>query len=227
MHLKRHTKNELMKKLLLIALVTSFVFGECNKNENPAPPPASNFQPTKAGSVWNFRNTNLLTAATSNFSLTALAKDSTLSGRVYRVFANSSGPNEYFANLAGEYFQFGRFEGIASPVDLLYLKPELPVGGTWQEVKTITVSNVPVTVTFNYRLAEKGISFVVGANTFTKVTRVSLELNAVGLPITSQSINFYYADGIGRIFSKVKLVVPLAGINNDSETALTSYTLAP
>ena len=217
-----------MKKLLLIALVTSFVYGDCNKTDNPpVVAPASNFQPNKAGSVWNYRTTNLLTSVGANFTLTALAKDSSLNGRTYRVFANSSGPNEYYANSTSEYFQYGRFDAIAQLVDLLYLKPELAVGGTWEETNTITASGIPVTVKFTYTLAAKNISFSVGSNNFSKVSRVDLVLSATGLPITSQSISFYYADGVGRIFSKVKLVIPLAAVNNDTETALQSYTLVP
>ena len=217
----------MIKKLCLIALVTTFMFGDCNKKTNPPVTSTPNFQPSKAGSVWNYRNTNLLTSASFNYTLAATSKDTVVNGRTYKVFTNTSGSNEYYAASGTDYYQFGKFEAIAQNVDLLYLKSALAAGGTWEENKTITVSGVAVSVKFTYTLAEKDISYTVGSNTFTKVSRVNIVLSATGLAITSQNINFYYADGIGRIFSKAKLVVPIAGINSDTETGLLSYTLAP
>ena len=112
-------------------------------------------------------------------------------------------------------------------LDLLYLNSDLAVNGTWEETKTINVSGTPLNVKFTYTIAEKGIVYTVGSKLYQKVTRVKVVLSAPGVPITTQDINFYYAENIGRIYSKVVLVVPLAGINSSTETKLTAYSIAP
>jgi hypothetical protein len=220
-----------MNRILYVFVLAFFVMAaSCNKeadNSGTSPTAPGNFQPIKANSTWDYEIANLVTGINSVFQLKATSKDTTANGRTYRVFTNSVGPNEYF-NVTNEFhYQFGRFDALNTVLDLLYLRSDLAVNGTWDETKTINISGTPLNVKFTYTIAEKGIVYTVGSKLYQKVTRVHVVLSAPGVPIASQDINFYYAENIGRIYSKVVLVVPLAGVNSSTETRLTAYSIAP
>lgn len=215
-----------MKRIFALMLCTTFIFAKCNKDDEPAPA-SSNFQPTSANSTWNYTSTNLANNATASFVLTATNRDSVINSRTYRVFTNSGGGNEYYSPSGNDYYQFGRFEAIGQNVELLYLKAGSAVGTTWEESRNVTISNVTIPVKFTFTIAEKDISYTVAGKAYSKVTRVNVTLAATGVPITAQNISFYYADGVGRIQSNVRLAIPLASIDANTRTDLTNYSIAP
>lgn len=213
--------------LLSVFMLGTVVFTGCKKDNDPAPTPP-NYQPTTANSSWSFNVHNKVNAANSyNFTLRATAKDTTAAGKTFRVFSNTSGANEYYTQVGNSYFQFGGFAGLTSAVDLNYLRADVAPGGTWEETKTVNVNGIPASVTFKYTLVEKLSSYVVNTTTFNNVMHVKVDLTVPGLNITSQDLHFYYADGVGRVKSMIKLVAPFIGVNIDTETTLTAYTIVP
>ncbi|MES2777719.1 MAG: hypothetical protein V4722_26305 [Bacteroidota bacterium] len=219
----------------LIGLCTILILSGCKcKSDDPIVTPAT-FMPVTAGSSWTYSTqTYLPVPSTGSYTLKATAKDSTISGKTYKVFSNSSADNEYYNITGTDYFQLGNLAAVNQRLELLYLK-EAAVGITWTETKTINFPGVPtpISVPLNYSITEAGISYTVGAKTFSDVTHVKITLGTVtvmGFPITPVSdFNYYYARGVGRIYARTKLTisVPIAGINinNDDELKLTSYTI--
>jgi hypothetical protein len=223
-----------MNKLIGLYAILILSGCDCNKTVTPPPVPAT-FLPVTAGSSWTYSTqTYAPVPSTGTFILKATAKDTLISSKTYKVFTNSSADNEYYNVTGTDYFQLGNLAALNQRLELLYLK-DAAVGTAWTETKTINFPGVPtpINVPLNYSVINKGISYVVGAKTFTDVTHVKITigtLTVMGFPITPVSdFNYYYARGIGRIYARTKLTisVPLAGINinNDDELKLTSYTI--
>jgi hypothetical protein len=109
------------------------------------------------------------------------------------------------------------------------------VGTTWSETQTLSMNGFTATAPVTYQVTEKDISYIVNGKTYTGVTHVKTTLGALSvpgfpIPLTPTSdINFYYARGIGRIYSHVKIAlsVPLVNlnVNIDEELLLKNYTI--
>lgn len=218
-------------KLLFLYTFPFFLFS-CLKESSNIPNQGSkaNYQPTTAGSVWNYRVTG---TSNYNYRLTAEEKDSLINNRSYRVFSNDKDPYEYHYKEGGDYFRYSRPpEFNFQPVELLYIRDYLGVGQEWLEVKTIKVPiggiDVNVNAEVTIKIEEKDISYTVNGVTYDKVIHLSVkpEFKALLVPIGSSSdIHYYYADNIGMIYNKTKLSVPTANIDMDKETKLVSYTI--
>ena len=216
-----------MKKIAPALLLLSLVFAGCSKDDNPAPPVA-NYQPATANSTWTYNVHNNVNAANSyNFTIKSTGADTTAGGKTYKIYTNTSASNEYYTHTGANYYQYGGFEGLTNAIELNYLKTDAAVNSTWEEIKSVTISGFPVTATFKYTLTEKLDSYVVNTVTFKNVMHVKVELTVPGLTINSQDLHFYYADGVGRIKSQIKLVATFIGVNIDTETTLTNYTIVP
>ncbi|MFN4286185.1 MAG: hypothetical protein ACK4E8_09510 [Lacibacter sp.] len=202
----------------------------CKKDT--AKEPTGSFQPTGSGSTWNYSVTG---TSSGTFTLTATSRDTTINGRPYRVFTNSAGPNEYYLQSGSDYFRFSSLAELNNQVvELLYLKTNLSVGQTWVEVKTVnaTITGLgtqPVTATLTFTVAEKGIRHTVNGVTYNDVIRIdvtpSFSLMASAIPVNSSNIRYYYARNVGMIQSFNALRIDVAGINTNTETRLTSYTI--
>jgi hypothetical protein len=225
-----------MKKILyglLIPCVFSAV--SCKKNSPSPTPAAEKFMSLTAGSVWNFEFTNnpSTTPVTSNYTLTATSNDSAASGRTYKVFTNSSGPNEYYNITGSDYYTFRKLpaELGGSSVEVLYLKDNLNTGGTWSQTIPITYSGFSLQLTFNNKIAEKGIAKSVNGINYTGVTKVETTLSVTGIPfaITLDSdIEYYYAPKVGQIENHTSIDLTVTGFpptNVEQKTELQSATI--
>ncbi|RZK33359.1 MAG: hypothetical protein EOO61_15450 [Hymenobacter sp.] len=191
--------------------------------------------PNTANSSWNYdTKTTAPTPATGNYTLKATNKDTVIGSRTYRVYTNSGGQNEYYAQVGSDYYQYTTAAGLSTQaVEVLYLK-DAAAGTTWSETQSITMNNIPISTTLNYQIAEKGISYTTNGKTYTDVTHVKVTLGAFTLPfpipITQTSdIHFYYARGIGRIYNHTKITVAAAllmlNLSIDNELLLKTYTI--
>jgi hypothetical protein len=216
-----------MKKLLALSLIAAIFMSGCD-DDDPAPtPPASNFQPTTTNSTWTYKFENKNNAAANyNFTVKAINKDTSINSKTYKVFTSTAGGNEYYLKSGTDYYQFAGFAGLTNSIELNYLK-DAAVGTKWSETKAVTINGFPVSPTFNYEIKEKLSNLTVNALNFTNVLRVQVTLTVPGLTITSQDLNFFYADGVGRVKTQTKLVVSFPVINADTETSITAYTIAP
>lgn len=195
-------------------------------------PEVINYQPDTAGSEWNYTTTGTNGGASVNnsYKLTSTSRDSVANSKTYKVFTNSIGPNEYYNKSGNDYYRITAFPGFGQFLEVLYLKDNVTVGGSWQDTKNVTVSGIPVTVVSTFTIAEKGINHVVNAVTFKNVIKVNvtLVLTAFGTPVPvdpASSIQYFYANKIGMINNKVVFKIPLAAIDVNTETKLGAYTI--
>jgi len=217
------------------AFITAIFFlflSSCIKQSSNIPNQGSkaNYQPTTAGSEWNYRVTG-----TSNYIYTLKAedRDTTINNKPYRVFSNNKDPNEYYYKTGGDYFRFANPpEFNFQPVDLLYIRDYLGVGQEWLEVKSIKVPvggvDVSVSAEVTIKIEEKDISYDVNGVTYKNVIHLSVkpEFKALLIPIGNTSdIHYYYADNIGLIYNKTALKIPVANVDINKETKLTSYII--
>lgn len=213
--------------LRLLALLALFVtvFASCNKDDDDTP--AVTYIPNTANSTWTYDTTMYLPiAASGSYTLTATSRDTTVGTRNYRVVSSTSGGNSYYAQSGTDYYQFSTVPGVnTQKVELLYLK-DVAEGTSWTENYSITYSGFPVTVPATYQVVKKGYDTTIGTNTFKDVIRVKTTLGAIsiiGTPTTD--INYVYARGVGRIYSRVKVVFAALGVNIDTEAKLRTYTI--
>jgi hypothetical protein len=220
-----------MKKVIFALLALPLFFASCDKDDDPAPPAAANYQPTTIGSTWNYETTTKPANTKTSYTLTATSSDSTINGKTYKVFTNSGGDNDYYYNNGTDYYQFGGIAGITDNAELLYLKTNVAVGAGWDETKTVAIPGLgDASVKLNYTYFEKVASMTVEGNTYTDVLHIKVALSNItisGFPITitTQDLHFFYAPGVGRIKSQIKLTLtpPLGSpIAVDNETNLKS-----
>jgi hypothetical protein len=224
-----------MKGAFYLVIALTVFFAACTKdNNNGGSTNTTTYQPITAGSTWQYELDDKLTTMKSEFTLTATSKDSSINGRNYTVFTNSSGGNDYYYNDGSNYYQFGGIAGITGNTELLYLKSSVAAGSQWEETKTADITGLgSASVKLTYTLVEKIPSLTVETKTYTEVLHVKVQLsnlNVGGFPLTiaSQDLHFYYAPNIGRIKDQVKLTInpPIgSAINVDNETNLKSYTI--
>jgi hypothetical protein len=221
---------------LLLLFITGTI--ACKKKKDATPPPASSsdYMPMTTGSEWNYAVTTNGTPST--YKLTATAKDTLFeNGRTYKVYANTSGPNEYYFRNGSEYFRYTVLPGLDNQsLELKYLIDNLSVGASWVETKNALVpvtgfGTIPVTVQITFKIEEKGISHTVDSKTYSDVIRVSAKLKITApdplgeINPSPNEINYYFAKGVGMVHNTIVFGVTLAGINVNSETKLTSYTI--
>ncbi|HOZ80357.1 MAG TPA: hypothetical protein PLY34_20345 [Ferruginibacter sp.] len=226
-----------MKKILY-GLLIPCIFGavSCKKESNPPPTPAAEkFMTLTAGSTWTYRLTdNPATAPVStNYTLTATSNDSAASGRTYKIFTNNSGPNEYYNITASDYYTFRKLPDVlgGTSVEVLYLKDNLNVGGTWSQTIPITYSGISLQLTFNNKIAEKGIAKIVNGINYTGVTKVETTLSVTGIPFAytlDSDIEYYYAPKVGQIENHTAIDLTVTGFpptNVEQKTELRSSTI--
>jgi hypothetical protein len=226
-----------MQKTFLICATMFIVLcsGNCKKNgTNPPAADQGDYQPLTAGSEWNYTTTG--GASAGSYKLTVLNRDSSVNGRAFRVISNSSGGNEYYNKTGNDYYRFAKLAELNNQqFELLYLKDNIEKGQTWVETRSINVTvtgfgTVPVTAQFTFSIADKGIEHVVNGVTFKDVIRVTVVpvFTAFGsnIPVDpSSSIQYFYARKVGFINSKILLKIPLASVDSNTETKITSYTI--
>lgn len=221
-------KNTACLLIILIALGTTF---SCKKKKDtiPATTPA-NYQPISAGSTWTYASTS--NSVTSNYTLTATANDSTIDGKAYKIFINSSGPNEYYYKTGNDYYRYSYFEALSQSLNLLYLKDNLSVGQSWTQNKNATINGVSGTAILECVVAEKGISYPVNGKTFTNVMHIKINptfsVNGIILTNNKADIHYYFADNVGFIYSSTDLSVAIPfspAYNYVGEVKLTAYNI--
>jgi hypothetical protein len=221
-----------MKKTFFCCLMLFILLSATNCKKSNTSGSTGDYQPITAGSEWNYTVTG---SNAGTYKVTMLNRDTIVNGKTYRVASNSASVNEYYAKIAGEYFRYNKLAELNNQtVELLYLKDQLAKGQSWTEVKSINASitgfgTVPITASFVFTIADKGISHVVNGVTFKDVIKVTAvpSFTALGspIPVNSFDLQYFYARNVGLINSKTSLVINLAGINSTSETQIGSYTI--
>lgn len=215
-----------MKKTFWAILALLLTGISCKKSHSD-PIDTPKYMDFTAGTSSKYQVINNLTAAVTTYTVTSTNRDSTINGKAYHVFTNSTGsPNEYYNITGNDYYTF-RSLGAALAnltVENIYLKDNAAAGASWSQVVNLPLSGVPGTVpaTITNTIAEKGISRTVNSIVYTNVIHVTTTISVQGLPAGSLNtdIQSYYAPKSGLIESKNKLNAPILTINVDQNTIL-------
>ncbi len=209
-----------MKKFTGYAFLTLLAFTtSCKKDEpNPTPPAAEKFMSFTTGSTWDYKLTEnpSTTPISTTYTLTATSGDSAASGRTYKVFSNSAGPNEYYNISGSDYYTFRKLPAAlgGGSVEVLYLKDNLNVNDTWTQTVPIVYSGLSLQLTFSNKISGKGISKTVSGTPYTNVTDVETTLSVAGIPFAhtlTSDIHYYYAPKVGQIENKTKIDLTITG----------------
>ncbi len=88
-------------------------------------------------------------------------------------------------------------------IERLYLKDNASTGATWNQDFSLTIPGfpLPVPLTVNNQIAEKGISRTVNGTAYSNVIHVSTTLSSALIPSSAftSSIDSYYAPKYGLI----------------------------
>ena len=219
-------------KTLLFPAFLLFVIS-CTKSKTTDVPQQDKYLTTSTGSTWNYHETDSASPAPVNkdYTLTSTSRDTSINGKSYHVYGNSTGGNQYFNITGNDYYQFDSLPaGFGTTVfERLYLKDTAPVGLTWTQTLSVTLSGVPVPFTLTYNIAEKGISRNVNGTNYTDVIHVTTSLSSSLIPAASltTNINSYYAEKYGLIETTniIHLNYMTFIQNINTETKLVSATL--
>ncbi|MEX0636652.1 MAG: hypothetical protein WD135_07775 [Ferruginibacter sp.] len=225
-----------MKKILYIGLFSTLLAVSCGKDKDTPPDPnGGSYMNAKAGSTWNYEViNNQPPVSTSNYTLTSTNRDSSVNGKTYHVYINSSnGRSEYYHVAGSDHFTFGSLPaavGANFNVENLYLKSDAAPGATWSQPYTITLPGfpLPLSVTVTHKIEEKGLTKVVNSVTYNNVIHITTTLSGPGITpsILTTNINIFYAPNHGLIESNNIITSSLIG-NSNSTTRLKTATLIP
>ena len=219
-----------MNKLLLASLFSAFFAISCKKSDDPVTPVIEKYMTLTAGSTWNYELiNNTLPTTTTQYTLTALNRDSSIFGRSYRVFSNSNGPNEYY-NITGDY-DYYTYRTITSVIAAgqrvdLYLITGQAKGFTWSQNYGFSMGGFPQTLTLTNTIVDKGISKTVNGISYTNVIHIKTVLTSTGLSAGAftNDINSYYAPNVGLIENTTQAPLTLPGAPGGPPTVLTENT---
>ncbi len=225
-----------MKKLILGATFLSIFGISCQPEDPIAPVVVVKYMSLTAGSTWNYELVNNVSTTTSTYVLTSTSRDSTINGKSYHVFTNSSGSaNEYHNITANDYYNFRNLPGAlgGSSVENIYLKDNAAVGASWSQTYPVTVSGVALNVVITNTIAEKGISKTVKGTGYNDVihvtTAITVTIGGIPLPASAltTNIHFYYAGKFGMIQSSNVINLNYAGFidNTNQQTSLVSANI--
>ena len=214
-----------MKKIIIAILAISAATISCKKDSTTTPPvtDTSKYMSYTANSTWDYTVTNNITATTLNYTITSTNRDSTINGKAYHVFTNSTGSaNEYYNVTGNDYYTFQSLPTTlgGTPIENIYLKDNAAANTSWDQSYSINVSGIPLTVKITNTITEKGISMTVNSIVYTDVIHVTttLQVSALGTPLpagaVTTDIQTYYAKKYGTIQSKNKITVNYAGLND-------------
>ncbi|MEO6732172.1 MAG: hypothetical protein ABIN01_13225 [Ferruginibacter sp.] len=217
-----------MKKVILSIVTLSIFAFSCQKNDSAAPPSSTEkYMSLTVGSTWNYELiNNTAPIGTSTFTLTSSGKDSTINGKTYHVFTNSSGTaNEYFNISGNDYYTFRSLPPAlgTTSVEYLYLKDNAAAGTSWSQSFPITLSGVALNANLINTITQKGLTKIVKGVTYNDVIHVTTTVSAtfMGIPLPASAIQTdiqsFYAGKYGMVQSINKINVNYAGITNNSD----------
>ena len=210
--------------VLFFILLSLLFFTACQKeikeDNSTAGGNASDYQPTTAGSEWNYTSTSA-----GNYKIVSLGTDSLINGMQYYKFDNiNNGISvRFYVNKAnGVYRNYGFFPAAAQVIDLIVLK-DSAVGTTW----TNTITNAGISNYHKYTVHAKDQQRTVNGKNYNNVIELDYEL-LVDNPLTGGTISAgtgknYWAKGVGAIESNYDL--GFFGVTVKDTTRLISYTI--
>lgn len=215
-----------MKNTHLSAVLLCFLVVSCGKNK-PSDPAATseNYMNMTAGSSRTYDAiNNTAPTSTSTYIVSSTNRDSTIDGKTYHVFLNSStGASEYYRVSGNDYYTFQSLPAAlgGTKVENLYLKAGVAAGESWAQTYNITYSGVPLAVTITNKIEEKSIARTVNTTSYSNAIRVSSSISVAGIPPANltNTINYYYAPRYGLIENTTKIDLNYLGITSNTDVA--------
>ena len=225
-----------MKKIIFVLLAICGAISSCKKNSTSPPTENIKYMNFTANSTWNYEVLDNLTSLTTSYTLTSTSRDSTINGKTYHVFSNSSGSaNEYYFLSGNDYYNFQNLPTTLSSnaIENIYLKDNAAVNTSWSQSYAIMATGFPLIVTIVNTITEKGISKTVNAIAYTDVVHVTsaLSVSVLGVPLpagaVTSDVQSFYAKKYGLIQSSNKIKINYSGIisDTDQQTILKSSDL--
>ncbi|MBC7626646.1 hypothetical protein [Ferruginibacter sp.] len=225
-----------MKKFIFALLAVCSIISSCKKNSTSPVTESSKYMNFAANSSWNYEVLNNLTSLTTSYTLTSTSRDSTINGKTYHVFSNSSGSaNEYYFLSGSDYYNFQTLPATLSSnaIENIYLKDNAAVNTSWSQSYAVMATGFPLTITIVNTITQKGISKTVNAIVYTDVVHVtsSLSVSVLGVPLpagaVTSDVQSFYAKKYGLIQSSNKININYSGIvsDTDQQTILKSSDL--
>ncbi len=214
-----------MKKTHFSALfVVIMLFSACQEDvPEPPVPPAASYMNTTAGSSWNYEQiNNTPPAITAQYTLTSTNRDSTIDGKSFHVYTNSStSASEYYRISGNDYYTYQSLPAAlgGTKVENLYLKAGAAVGTSWAQTYPITFSGITFPVTVTNRIEERGLTKTVNSLTYNDVIHVKTDISVTGIPASALTtdIHTYYAPNAGIIENTNKINLNYLGIVNNTD----------
>jgi hypothetical protein len=221
-------------KTTFLLLAVAILFTACKKNNSSLAASTNVYINTTSGSSWSYQQTDLsgTNNPPSNYTTTSTSNDTTINSRKYHVYNYSYGGSEYLGVSGHDYYQYDSIPvsgGIN--IERLYLKDDAASNATWNQNFTLTIPGVPLPVplTINNKLVEKGIDRTENGTTYSNVIHVSTALSSELIPSSalSSSIDSYYAPKYGLIENTTVIHLNYLGLVQDinAKTQLMSSNL--
>ncbi|MEO6220505.1 MAG: hypothetical protein ABIO81_08760 [Ginsengibacter sp.] len=212
------------------------IFFSCSKDGNNTTPPqqTDSYINTSTGSLWNYHTVdNSGSTAPVDYTVTSTSRDSSINGKNYHVYNNTTGSNQYLAISGHNYYQYDSLPaGLGlDAIERLYLKDDGSAGTSWDQSLSVNVPGFPFPIPFTISNTIIGIeiSRMVNGTNYSNVIHVSTSISSSLLPAGSlvTDINSYYALKYGLIENSTIIHLDFAGMTEDldTETKLVSATL--
>jgi len=218
-----------MKKILYLFSASLLILGGCKKDDATTST-TENYLPNSVGSNWTYKITTA-GSAQSTVKYTVSNRDTSAGGKTYTVITGNNGTNQYYTKIGSDYFNFRTLSGQG--LELLFLKDNVAVNGTWNTSQTINgLTGLPggltsANVLINYVIKEKGTTRTVSGTTYNNIIKVEATLSAgvslLTLPLGTAE--FYFSKGVGIVESKVLISNTTLGFNIDEKYELQSYEI--
>ena len=224
-----------MKKLSIIAMLFIFIGVACKKNTSSGSGGSTvpdTYLPLTTGTNLTYRYTS--SGTVTNPVLTVQAGDTTAFTKKYKIVKSSLGGNSYYNQTGNDYYTLANFGGALGGVELLFLKDNLALNGTWtsnQSLGNMTVPGIPipvaVTLNFAFKIAAKGTTRTVLTKTFNDVIQTNVVITAVTAfgSFAVGSGDFYFSKNIGIVENSLVLDNAAAGIAVNEKYQLTAYDI--
>jgi hypothetical protein len=207
--------------------------GTCNFSVTVTASPAlTEYLPLTNNSWWSYDDalsppdtitrtvTGVKTIAANNYSR-ILEKDA-MGMLDDSLFIRKSG-TDYFEYAAADKYTTAFSFDVNQDGDILILKSNQPTGATWNSAEfTGTQAGVSAKLRYKFNIINADATITIGGRTFNNVYQVSMKpernLNNAGYAEFNEAWLFYYARGVGLVYSKYTI-----GTSNVQEYVLRNW----
>jgi hypothetical protein len=204
-----------MKKIYLFVLASLVVIASCKKDKDEDPDnntitadvtqlnngvTTSQYAPYTQGSTFTYQYETIMSTDTATWTVMG-GKE--FGGKFYVEIAGLMGmtSNAYFNCQNGEYLMYVPATDSTPSMNLIYLKENENIGGTWTQTISGEYMGISVNNKYVFTYAEDLSSYEVYGVTYNDVIHINLDVFVIwmGTEIPAGVEDYYWAQGIGLI----------------------------